>query len=67
MLMTSKLKACPFCGGFARVAKNPIEMRDYYVAHCTNSECAIRTPTIVADTKEAARRWNRRAKEKGDE
>lgn len=59
-MSTSDLKPCPFCGSAARWAVST-EADDYEV-QCSNGDCAVLVMACGATERDAATRWNMRAK-----
>ena len=54
--MNQELKPCPFCGGKAKIIKDPIKIG------CTNNNCMICVQTIPnLQLEDAIEAWNRRA------
>lgn len=54
-----KLKACPFCGGEARITEfERIDNYKYYAA-CKNRRCRV-TSDVYRTKAEATAAWNRR-------
>jgi len=53
--MNQELKPCPFCGGKAKIIKDPIKIG------CTNNNCMICVHTIPnLQLEDAIEAWNRR-------
>ncbi len=54
------LKACPFCGGEADIAKVQNKGQDFYVSWVECMQCHCSTH-VFSSLREAAAAWNRRA------
>lgn len=60
ILTNDGLKPCPFCGSAARWAATT-EADDFEIG-CSNAECAVLVMACGANERDAATRWNTRAR-----
>ena len=63
-----ELKPCPFCGGEAKVEKEPFATWDEFIAHCNNPKCiafylGYYDEGLYKTEEQAIEAWNRRVPE----